>query len=75
MLAGSPYRKTYNASSFADQAINFVCQDYAGGHQGDPEWEDRPNFFNHNCPNVRIFLECQTRADCTAVQGMRAQVV
>lgn len=25
MVAGDPNRKTYNASSFADQAVSFVC--------------------------------------------------
>ena len=29
MVAGNPFRKTYDHKSFADQAINFVCQDYA----------------------------------------------
>ncbi|KAK9893605.1 WSC-domain-containing protein [Cystobasidium minutum MCA 4210] len=51
IVAGSPYRSTYDPNNIAHRAINFVCQDYAGGHQGDPEWDDRHDFFKHNCPN------------------------
>ncbi|CAL1698952.1 unnamed protein product [Somion occarium] len=51
MVAGDPTRKTYDASSHADQAISYVCLDYSGAHNGDPEWNERPNFFQHNCPN------------------------
>ncbi|KAI0676190.1 WSC-domain-containing protein [Trametes maxima] len=51
MLAGDTARRTYNASSFADQAVSFVCLDYSGSHNNDPDWAERPNFFDHNCPN------------------------
>ncbi|KAI0074287.1 WSC-domain-containing protein [Panus rudis PR-1116 ss-1] len=50
MLAGDPNRRTYNASSFADQAISYVCLDYDNNHAGDPDWAERPNFFTHQCP-------------------------
>ncbi|RPD60379.1 WSC-domain-containing protein [Lentinus tigrinus ALCF2SS1-7] len=51
MVAGDTNRKTYNASSFADQAVSYVCLDYSGAHNNDPDWAERPNFFDHNCPN------------------------
>lgn len=51
MIAGNPYRRTYNASSFADQAVSFVCLDYNTDHSGDPDWAQRNNFFDHNCPS------------------------
>lgn len=50
MISGNPNRRTYDGSA-SNEAISFVCLDYAGGHQGDPEWDQRNNFFNHNCPN------------------------
>lgn len=25
--------------------------DYSGAHNGDPDWAERPDFFDHNCPN------------------------
>ncbi|KAI8974795.1 WSC-domain-containing protein [Trametes punicea] len=51
MLAGDTTRRTYNASSFADQAVSFVCLDYNNNHANDPAWAERPNFFEHNCPD------------------------
>ncbi|KAI0739627.1 hypothetical protein C8Q80DRAFT_1288255 [Daedaleopsis nitida] len=51
MVAGDPNRRSYNASSFADQAIDFVCLDFSGAHAHDPDWDERPSFFDHNCPN------------------------
>lgn len=51
MLAGDMSRRTYNASDKTNQAVSFACLDYAGGHQGDPEWKERPDFFKHNCPD------------------------
>ncbi|TFK85981.1 WSC-domain-containing protein [Polyporus arcularius HHB13444] len=51
MVAGDPNRKTYNASSFADQAVSYVCLDYSGAHNNDPNYAERPNFFPQNCPN------------------------
>ncbi|KAH8082838.1 WSC-domain-containing protein [Cristinia sonorae] len=51
MLAGNPNRRTYNANNKEDQAVSFVCLDYSGAHNGDPEWAERPDFFKHNCPN------------------------
>ncbi|KAM5543649.1 hypothetical protein V8D89_002900 [Ganoderma adspersum] len=51
MLAGDTERRTYNVSSFADQAIDFVCQDFSGAHNNDPDWAERPSFFDHNCPD------------------------
>ena len=75
MIAGDSNRRTYNASSFQDQAIDFVCMgtshgpsqkqvmtvgfrtDFTTDHSDDPDWAERPSFFDHNCPD-----------------GMRAQV-
>jgi len=51
MIAGSPMRRTYNASNVADNAVSYVCQDFAGGHDGDPNWKQRNDFFPQNCPN------------------------
>ncbi|KAI1789214.1 WSC-domain-containing protein [Ganoderma leucocontextum] len=51
MVAGDTNRRTYNASSFADQAVSFVCLDYSGAHDNDPDWAERPNFFDHSCPD------------------------
>ncbi|TFK82488.1 WSC-domain-containing protein [Polyporus arcularius HHB13444] len=51
MVAGNTNRRTYNASSFADQAIDFVCMDFTTDHAGDPDWDERPSFFDHNCPD------------------------
>ncbi|KAI0687522.1 WSC-domain-containing protein [Earliella scabrosa] len=51
MLAGDTNRRSFNASSHADQAITFVCQDFSGAHDHDPDWAERPNFFDHSCPN------------------------
>ncbi|TCD61199.1 hypothetical protein EIP91_008787 [Steccherinum ochraceum] len=51
MVAGDPNRRTYNADNHADQAVSFVCLDYSGSHNGDPDWAERPDFFDHNCPN------------------------
>ncbi|KAI0628684.1 WSC-domain-containing protein [Trametes polyzona] len=51
MVAGDTNRRTYNSSSFADQAVSYVCLDYSGAHNNDPDWAERPNFFDHNCPN------------------------
>ncbi|OSD05015.1 WSC-domain-containing protein [Trametes coccinea BRFM310] len=51
MVAGDTNRRTYNASSFADQAVSYVCLDYNNDHTGDPNWAERPNFFPQNCPD------------------------
>ncbi|KAH9912318.1 WSC-domain-containing protein [Epithele typhae] len=51
MVAGNPSRKVYNASNFEDQAVSYVCLDYSGAHNGDPDWAERPDFFDHTCPN------------------------
>ncbi|KAI0782062.1 hypothetical protein C8Q75DRAFT_539770 [Abortiporus biennis] len=51
MIAGSPTRTTYNASNHEDQAVSFVCLDYSGAHNGDPDYAERPDFFDHNCAN------------------------
>lgn len=51
MVAGKAGRRTYNASNFEDQAVSFVCLDYYNDHSSDPAWRERPNFFEHNCPN------------------------
>ncbi|KAH9848786.1 hypothetical protein C2E23DRAFT_738784 [Lenzites betulinus] len=51
MLAGDSTRRDYNKSSFADQAVSFVCLDYDNDHTNDPDWAERPNFFDHNCPD------------------------
>ncbi|OCH94040.1 WSC-domain-containing protein [Obba rivulosa] len=53
MLAGNTTEHTvdYNASSFADQAISYMCLDYNNDHTGDPDWAERPDFFDHTCPD------------------------
>lgn len=51
MIAGNPNRRTFDSSSFADQAVSFVCLDYYNSHSGDPNWEQRNNFFPQNCPD------------------------
>lgn len=51
MISGSPFRRDYNSARPDDNAVSYVCLDYAGGHKGDPEWAQRNSFFNHNCPN------------------------
>ncbi|TBU27990.1 hypothetical protein BD311DRAFT_664324 [Dichomitus squalens] len=51
MIAGNTNRRSYNASDFAQQAISFVCLDDSDDHVNDPDWAERPNFFDHNCPN------------------------
>ncbi|RDX43613.1 WSC-domain-containing protein [Lentinus brumalis] len=51
MIAGDTNRRSYNASSHADQAVTFVCQDFSGAHDNDPDWAERPSFFDHNCPD------------------------
>ncbi|TBU43439.1 WSC-domain-containing protein [Dichomitus squalens] len=51
MVAGDPNRRSYNASDFAQQAISFVCLDFNADHSNDPDWDERPNFFDHNCPD------------------------
>lgn len=61
MLAGSPFRRTFNSANIADHAISFVCQDYAGGHDGDPAWAQRNDFF------VRI----SALARCLVVRSAR----
>jgi hypothetical protein len=59
MVAGSPNRRTYDASNFEDQAVSFVCLDYYNDHTGDPAWEQRNSFFEHNCPDgmrAQVFM-------------------
>ncbi|KAI1789216.1 WSC-domain-containing protein [Ganoderma leucocontextum] len=51
MVAGDTNRRSYNASDFAQQAVSFVCLDESGAHANDPDWAERPNFFDHNCPD------------------------
>ncbi|THH32546.1 hypothetical protein EUX98_g1633 [Antrodiella citrinella] len=51
MLAGNPLRRTNNASNFEDQAISFHCLD-SQDHTGDPAWDERPDFFQHQCPDA-----------------------
>ncbi|KAL4253019.1 hypothetical protein ABKN59_002192 [Abortiporus biennis] len=50
MIAGDPLRRVNNASSFADQAISYHCLDYNADHTGDPAWDERADFFQHQCP-------------------------
>ncbi|PSR71451.1 hypothetical protein PHLCEN_2v12718 [Hermanssonia centrifuga] len=52
MVAGSPLRRTNNDSNFADQAISYQCLDYNTDHTGDPDWEQRADFFDHQCPDA-----------------------
>ncbi|KAI0692895.1 hypothetical protein BC835DRAFT_1276877 [Cytidiella melzeri] len=49
MLAGNPARISYNASSFADQAVSFVCLDYSGAIANDPAYAERQDI---NFPDV-----------------------
>jgi hypothetical protein len=51
MIAGKPNRRTFDASSVADQAISYVCLDYSTSHSGDSDWDQRTSFFTHNCPS------------------------
>ncbi|KAI0686677.1 WSC-domain-containing protein [Cytidiella melzeri] len=51
MLAGSNERGTYNASNPADQAVSYVCLDYQNSHTNDPDWAERQDFFDHQCPD------------------------
>ncbi|TBU27996.1 WSC-domain-containing protein [Dichomitus squalens] len=51
MVAGDTNRRTYNSSDFTNQAVSFVCLDYNTNHGSDPDWAERPNFFDHNCPD------------------------
>jgi hypothetical protein len=46
MLAGDPYRTSYNASNPADKAVSYNCLNYNGG--APPE---QGTFFTQNCPN------------------------
>ncbi|KAM5541685.1 hypothetical protein V8D89_004666 [Ganoderma adspersum] len=50
MVAGDTNRRSYNSSDFAQQAVSFVCLDDSDAHATDPDWAERPNFFDHNCP-------------------------
>lgn len=50
MVSGSPYRRSFNNDADS-KAVTFVCLDYSGSHQGDPDWAERNSFFTHNCPN------------------------
>ena len=49
MVAGNPNRGTYNASSFADKAVSFVCLDYSGAVSSNPAYGERQDI---NFPNV-----------------------
>ncbi|KAL1413684.1 hypothetical protein Q8F55_001463 [Vanrija albida] len=51
ILQGDPFRRTFNASSFDDQSVSFVCLDYSGQHRNDPDWDQRNDFFTHGCPD------------------------
>lgn len=51
MVAGDNERGTYNSSDPTNQAVSYVCLDYNNNHQGDPDWAERPNFFDHQCPD------------------------
>jgi hypothetical protein len=57
MLSGQPDRRDFDGSA-GDKAITYVCLEYSGAHRGNPDWDQRNNFFPHN--------------DCP--QGIRAQV-
>lgn len=50
MISGSPNRRDFDPRDPNDVAITYVCLDYSGSHRGDPEWDQRNSFFNHNCP-------------------------
>ena len=50
MVSGSPNRRT-NDGTPDSLAITFVCLDYDGDHSNDPDWAERNNFFDHNCPS------------------------
>ncbi|PSR72463.1 hypothetical protein PHLCEN_2v11677 [Hermanssonia centrifuga] len=51
MIAGNNERGVYNASNEADQAISYVCLDYNNNHGSDPDWAEREDFFDHQCPD------------------------
>ncbi|WRT68783.1 uncharacterized protein IL334_005763 [Kwoniella shivajii] len=51
MISGNPYRRDFVEGDPNSEAISFVCLDYSGSHQNDPDWAQRNSFFTHNCPN------------------------
>lgn len=66
MVAGRAGRRSFNASSYEDQAVSFVCLDYYHDHTGDKAWEQRNNFFGHNCPDgmrAQVFFPSCVRDD------------
>ncbi|PIL30122.1 hypothetical protein GSI_07699 [Ganoderma sinense ZZ0214-1] len=50
MVAGDTNRRSYNSSDFTQQAVSFVCLGADAAQATDPDWAERPNFFDHNCP-------------------------
>lgn len=56
MVSGNPSRREFNPNDIDNQAISFVCLDYAGGHQGDPAWDQRNNFFEVSMRTTSLCL-------------------
>ena len=46
-LGTSGHNKAYHISI----SIFMLRADYDGNHSGDPDWAERPNFFDHQCPD------------------------
>jgi hypothetical protein len=63
MLAGDPTVRSYNASSLSQQAVQFVCLDYAGSGAGYGPSQIPPD---HSCPDglrTQIFFpSCVSRS-------------
>jgi hypothetical protein len=49
MFVGNPARRTFDPTSVADQAISFVCLTNGEDHSGDPSYDQRNSFFDHQC--------------------------
>lgn len=73
MVAGNSTRRSYNASSFADQAISYACLDFGKDHSDDSAWNPSPTFFNHQCPDglkAQIYFpSCWDGTNLTSVDG------
>ena len=50
MVQGNPNRRTFNGDADS-KSISYVCLDYYNSHKGDPAWDQRNDFFSHNCPD------------------------
>ena len=51
MLSGNPEARSFDPSYPYSHAISYVCLDFATSHTGDAAWNQRNDFFAHNCPS------------------------